>query len=228
MENGKKKKILLWSLAAGGGVLLLLVIAGVATFFSIKAVLFEKPRPFHTPPLTAEDFSPLNTAGKKITDAFAVKNGSLPQPAVLVLTEKETNALLHFASQFAAMKTKDGFIRSRFHWEKGRLLVEASYIYHHLPKGKNALNVEFEAVPGIHDGKIKLQLLSLKAGNLHTPGAFLGPAADHLVSRLENHPRIIKYGKCIKKLSATDDGGIKLVMDSYEMMRLSGRIPRFK
>lgn len=228
MEKGKKKKILLWSLAAAGGVILFLVTAGSIAYSTVKGKLFEKPRSFHTPALTAKDFSPLNTAGQKITNAFAVRNGKLPQEATLDLTEKETNALLHFASQFTSMKTKDGHIRSRFHWRKGRLCVEASYIYKNLPKGKNALNVDFEAVPYISGGKIKLQLLSLKAGSIHTPASFLGPAANHLVARLENHPGVIRYSKCVRSLSVTEKGGVNLVMDTNELMRLAGKIPRIR
>ena len=121
---------------------------------------------------------------------------------------------------------KDGTVRSRFHWKKGRLCVEASCIYKNRPRGKNALNIYMEAVPYVDNGKIKLQLLSLKAGNIDIPGVFLDPAANHLAARLERHPQVIKYGKCVKKLSVKTDGGVELVMDINELMRAGGNFSR--
>ncbi|MBR2364112.1 MAG: hypothetical protein IKA79_02825 [Lentisphaeria bacterium] len=224
----RKKKILLWILGGSGAFLALLVLTGIILYFSVSSRLFEKPKPFEGPVLSIEDFSPLNTAGKKISNAFAPRNGILPASATLSFTEKETNALLHFSSQFSSMKTKEGSIRSRFHWKNGRLCVEGCYIYKNRPKGKNALNVYMEAIPYVDNGKIKLQLLTLKAGSLNTPGAFLGTAANHLVYRLEKHPQVLKYGKCVKKLSVRPDGGLDLVMDTNELMRLAGKVPRLK
>ena len=224
----RKKKILLWVLGGTGGVLALLVLVGIILYFSVSSRLFEKPRTFDGPALSAEDFSPLNSAGQKVAGAFAVRNGKLPAKAELSFTENEVNALLHFASQFAVMRTKEGSIRSRFHWKKGRLCVEGCYIYKNRPKGKNALNIYMEAVPYVEHGKIKLQLLALKAGNMDTPGVFLGPAANHLVYRLERHPQVLKYGKCVKRLSVKSDGGLDLVMDTNELMRHGGRVPRLK
>ena len=224
----RKKKILLWILGCTGGILALLVLAGIILYFSVSSNLFEKPKTFDGPVLSAEDFSPLNTAGKKISNAFVPRNGVLPASATLSFTEKEVNALLHFSSQFATMQTKEGSIRSRFHWKKGRLCVDGSYICKNRPKGKNALNIYLEAVPYVDNGKIKLQLLSLKAGSMNTPGAFLGTAANYLVYRLERHPQVLKYGKCVKRLSVKSDGGLDLVMDTNELMRHGGRVPRLK
>ena len=85
-----------------------------------------------------------------------------------------------------------------------------------------------EAVPYVEHGKVKLQLLSLKAGCIDTPGAFLGPAANHLVYRLERHPQVLKYGKCVKRLSVKSDGGLDLVMDTNELMRHAGKMLRVK
>lgn len=225
----KKKKILLWTLGGCGALLALLVLGGIITYFSVKSRLFEKPRPFHGAVLTIEDFSPLNTAGKKISKAFSPdQNGRLPAEARMRFTERETNALLHFSSQFTSMKTKDGSIKSRFHWKNGQLHVESCYIFKNRPPGKNALNINMTAVPYIRDGKVKLHLLSLKAGRIQTPGTLLGTAADHLVYRLERHPQVVKYGKCVKSLCITSDGGVELVMDTKELMRHAGKIPRLR
>ncbi len=223
----KKKKILSWILGGTGAVLALLVLAGIITYFSVKNRLFEKPRAFQGPNLSIEDFSPLNTAGKKISRAFSPDGrGVLPPEAKMRFTERETNALLHFSSQFTTVKTKEGSIKSRFHWKKGRLHVEACYIFKNRPAGKNALNLNMEAVPYVKDGKIKLHLLSLKAGSIQTPGTLLGTAAEHLVYRLERHPQVLKYGKCVKYLSITDDGGVLLTLDTGELIRHAGKVPR--
>lgn len=224
----RKKKIFSWILGCTGGVLALLVLAGIILYFSVSSRIFEKPKTFEGPALSAEDFSPLNSAGLKISNAFARRNGKIPAEAELSFTEKEVNALLHFSSQFAVMQTKEGSIRSRFHWKKGRLCVEGCYIYKNRPAGKNALNIYMEAVPYVEHGKVKLQLLSLKAGCIDTPGAFLGPAANHLVYRLERHPQVLKYGKCVKRLSVKSDGGLDLVMDTNELMRHAGKMLRVK
>lgn len=221
----RKKKIFLWVLAGTGAFIVLLILAGWIAYSAFVSRLFEKPRAFHGPALNMEDFSPLNKAGRKIADAFRAKNGVLPAEAELVFTEKEANALLHFGAQFAVLRTRDGYIRSRFHWKKGRLCVEASYVFKNRPKGKNALNVEFEAVPYVENGKMRLQFLSLKAGSVNTPSAFLGRAASYTASRLENHPSIIKYGKCVKSLAPLSSGGVKLVLDTNELMRHGAKVP---
>ncbi|MBP5181988.1 MAG: hypothetical protein J6331_03055, partial [Lentisphaeria bacterium] len=95
-------------------------------------------------------------------------------------------------------------------------------------KGKNALNVDMEAVPYISKGKIKLRLLSLKAGKVNTPGAFLPIAASRIVRQLEENPAVLEYGKCVKSLSVGSGGGVDLVMDTKELMRLSGGVPRIE
>ncbi|MBO4303994.1 MAG: hypothetical protein J6A21_05365 [Lentisphaeria bacterium] len=225
-QQQKRKKILYGSLYGAGGVLALLAVIGIILYCSIRSRLYEKPRTFQGPALTTKDFSPLNTAGKKIADAFSSRNGALPAEAHLAFTEQETEALLHFASQFTTVRTEDGVAKCRFHWKNGRLVMEACYVLRDRPKGKNALNVDMEAVPYISKGRIKLRLLSLKAGSVNTPGAFLSIAASRIVRQLEENPDVLTYGKCVKSLSASPGGGVDLVMDTKELMRLSGGVPR--